>query len=127
RRHTRSKRDWSSDVCSSDLVGAQYTIDFASHNGACKVFDIDLVDDTHARRDHFEVVKGGLSPPQELVALTVTLIFNFNVSLNGIWGTKVVDLNRVVDHQFGRDRKSTRLNSSHVSISYAVFCLKRNT
>src|SRR5699024_11578495 len=24
-----------------------------------------------------------------------------------------------------RDRKSTRLNSSHVSISYAVFCLKR--
>src|SRR5690625_5443860 len=24
-----------------------------------------------------------------------------------------------------RDRKSTRLNSSHVAISYAVFCLKR--
>src|SRR5699024_12839702 len=28
---------------------------------------------------------------------------------------------------FGKDRKSTRLNSSHVSISYAVFCLiKKN-
>src|SRR5699024_11470013 len=27
----------------------------------------------------------------------------------------------------GRDRKSTRLNSSHVSISYAVFCLKKKT
>src|SRR5690606_41409052 len=27
----------------------------------------------------------------------------------------------------GRDRKSTRLNSSHVKISYAVFCLKENT
>src|SRR5438874_3927660 len=27
-------------------------------------------------------------------------------------------------HQ-GRDRKSTRLNSSHVEISYAVFCLKK--
>src|SRR5690606_41433438 len=26
---------------------------------------------------------------------------------------------------FGRDRKSTRLNSSHVKISYAVFCLKK--
>src|SRR6266487_3388373 len=26
-----------------------------------------------------------------------------------------------------RDRKSTRLNSSHPSISYAVFCLKKNT
>src|SRR6266487_5861883 len=25
-----------------------------------------------------------------------------------------------------RDRKSTRLNSSHPSISYAVFCLKKN-
>src|SRR5207245_3466999 len=26
---------------------------------------------------------------------------------------------------FGGDRKSTRLNSSHGSISYAVFCLKK--
>src|SRR5690625_6411917 len=25
----------------------------------------------------------------------------------------------------GQDRKSTRLNSSHVAISYAVFCLKK--
>src|SRR5690625_6909770 len=25
------------------------------------------------------------------------------------------------------DRKSTRLNSSHVAISYAVFCLKKKT
>src|SRR3712207_9224913 len=29
--------------------------------------------------------------------------------------------------QFGRDRKSTRLNSSHANISYAVFCLKKKT
>src|SRR5699024_12807532 len=27
-------------------------------------------------------------------------------------------------HRLDEDRKSTRLNSSHVSISYAVFCLK---
>src|SRR5256885_11252066 len=26
---------------------------------------------------------------------------------------------------FGEDRKSTRLNSSHLVISYAVFCLKK--
>src|SRR3712207_7646422 len=26
---------------------------------------------------------------------------------------------------FGKDRKSTRLNSSHANISYAVFCLKK--
>src|SRR5256885_3193689 len=28
---------------------------------------------------------------------------------------------------FERDRKSTRLNSSHLVISYAVFCLKKKT
>src|SRR5437868_9130650 len=36
---------------------------------------------------------------------------------------------RLLGEQFQRrpdvDRKSTRLNSSHVSISYAVFCLKK--
>src|SRR5699024_12687259 len=34
----------------------------------------------------------------------------------------LLHLNAVVLDQ---DRKSTRLNSSHVSISYAVFCLKK--
>src|SRR5207245_11359243 len=29
------------------------------------------------------------------------------------------------DDRLGSDRKSTRLNSSHGSISYAVFCLKK--
>src|SRR5690554_7692555 len=32
---------------------------------------------------------------------------------------------RVLANIFGKDRKSTRLNSSHVRISYAVFCLKK--
>src|SRR5690349_23040764 len=31
----------------------------------------------------------------------------------------------VITTILGRDRKSTRLNSSHVEISYAVFCLKK--
>src|SRR5258708_20496827 len=30
-----------------------------------------------------------------------------------------------VDHRLAADRKSTRLNSSHQIISYAVFCLKK--
>src|SRR3712207_7573693 len=30
-------------------------------------------------------------------------------------------------HQAIEDRKSTRLNSSHANISYAVFCLKKNS
>src|SRR5205814_6860026 len=29
--------------------------------------------------------------------------------------------------RLGTDRKSTRLNSSHLGISYAVFCLKKKT
>src|SRR5438874_8060353 len=48
-----------------------------------------------------------------------------------VLGRKIVTL--VADHQnkpdIGAsklDRKSTRLNSSHVEISYAVFCLKKN-
>src|SRR5207245_9263939 len=35
-------------------------------------------------------------------------------------------LSQVDEHQMV-DRKSTRLNSSHGSISYAVFCLKKNS
>src|SRR5438034_2594195 len=35
-----------------------------------------------------------------------------------------VDVVRRVGHRF-QDRKSTRLNSSHTVISYAVFCLKK--
>src|SRR5205814_9644968 len=31
------------------------------------------------------------------------------------------------DETLMRDRKSTRLNSSHLGISYAVFCLKKKT
>src|SRR5699024_12691626 len=34
-------------------------------------------------------------------------------------------LARIFKFCFRKDRKSTRLNSSHVSISYAVFCLKK--
>src|SRR2546430_13471136 len=32
---------------------------------------------------------------------------------------------RLAPQTFSRDRKSTRLNSSHSQISYAVFCLKK--
>src|SRR5699024_12292589 len=53
-------------------------------------------------------------------------------------GFGLIESHRAVAEQFehgqetrhlgdGIDRKSTRLNSSHVSISYAVFCLKKKT
>src|SRR5438874_3165541 len=47
--------------------------------------------------------------------------------------TKADGMFRVAELPTGRytlehsDRKSTRLNSSHVEISYAVFCLKKKT
>src|SRR5690349_23974982 len=37
----------------------------------------------------------------------------------------VGDAVRAIRDMEVRDRKSTRLNSSHVEISYAVFCLKK--
>src|SRR5690554_7240197 len=36
-------------------------------------------------------------------------------------------INLYADNIKHQDRKSTRLNSSHVRISYAVFCLKKKT
>src|SRR5256885_1346769 len=44
---------------------------------------------------------------------------------------RIIELRRghaeVEEHTAARDRKSTRLNSSHLVISYAVFCLKKKT
>src|SRR3712207_8365194 len=38
---------------------------------------------------------------------------------------EAVDAEHVHGHRRDGDRKSTRLNSSHANISYAVFCLKK--
>src|SRR3712207_7734701 len=40
-------------------------------------------------------------------------------------GAVVQRAGRLVEQEDPRDRKSTRLNSSHANISYAVFCLKK--
>src|SRR2546422_3928980 len=40
-------------------------------------------------------------------------------------GTGRLDASTLVDRDIHEDRKSTRLNSSHGYISYAVFCLKK--
>jgi len=50
---------------------------------------------------------------------------NINLQMN-YWPAEVTNLSDC--HQpLLRDRKSTRLNSSHLGISYAVFCLKKKT
>src|SRR5690625_5879110 len=45
------------------------------------------------------------------------------------YGTTITTLTSketdIIERLLDRDRKSTRLNSSHVAISYAVFCLKK--
>src|SRR5690348_17621563 len=43
----------------------------------------------------------------------------------GVLGRARVHEPAACDNLVGADRKSTRLNSSHPSISYAVFCLKK--
>src|SRR5690606_40409858 len=72
--------------------------------------------------------------------LRISCLMGLNTSLVHISALAVQDPlsfdadRRSVHHHFGstggdrvgyQDRKSTRLNSSHVKISYAVFCLKK--
>src|SRR5699024_11361031 len=88
RRHTRSKRDWSSDVCSSDLT-ARYSLTHDDHNPYWKR-------PANLRTHNFAPFAACRRDRRTVARSRPTL-----------------------------DRKSTRLNSSHVSISYAVFCLKK--
>src|SRR3712207_8729584 len=48
-------------------------------------------------------------------------------SLDFDWAVMAIRIQREVGGNLAEDRKSTRLNSSHANISYAVFCLKKNT
>src|SRR5439155_14906378 len=77
-----------------------------------------------------EVVRGG--DCRHYRAYQVKLIFECmsrHFILIGAVGPSPLDGEPAIsdmDSSFGcQDRKSTRLNSSHVAISYAVFCLKK--
>src|SRR2546430_13484086 len=48
-----------------------------------------------------------------------------NESLRALWRTRSPAEPPALESPEWRDRKSTRLNSSHSQISYAVFCLKK--
>src|SRR5207247_5395623 len=90
RRHTRSTRDWSSDVCSSDLQRR-----LRPHRGRQQ----------HGAENRQTLRRGShRSPPSH---------------------AKSVSAAGETRRCMRRDRKSTRLNSSHEWISYAVFCLKK--
>src|SRR5690606_41192135 len=70
-----------------------------------------------------------LFTPSELIALK--RLIRFSAKVHGIANAKINTLLDAIKEKdtngygVSRDRKSTRLNSSHVKISYAVFCLKK--
>src|SRR3712207_7046263 len=65
-------------------------------------------------RDDIMIVVGGVIPPQDFEALRAA-------GAAAIFPPGTV----IADAAVSQDRKSTRLNSSHANISYAVFCLKK--
>src|SRR5690242_21554421 len=70
-------------------------------------------------------VPGGVSTPQgENLTFTSSSTCAGDTPPTCWWVPQTV-LFAVDDKAASVDRKSTRLNSSHMSISYAVFCLKK--
>src|SRR5256885_11195454 len=61
-------------------------------------------------------------PPRSTL-FPYTTLFRSGGMLEGMRWENRVSLAGLLN--VGRDRKSTRLNSSHLVISYAVFCLKK--
>src|SRR5699024_12040294 len=128
RRHTRSKRDWSSDVCSSDLNGFEWL----GHILRCQPFYLILgwtkiykgtVDMTAEQHQSIAILDFG----SQFTQLIARRIREAGVYCEILPGTASVQKIQALPQLkgiilSGRDRKSTRLNSSHVSISSAVFC-----
>src|SRR5204862_1981380 len=107
--HTRSLRDWSSDVCSSDLRGEQVL----HRQRRVQPQPVD------ARHRHPLGIEARDDQRSELAAALD--------QDHHILGRQLAPLALQVEiaDPALEDRKSTRLNSSHVEISYAVFCLKK--
>src|SRR5256885_10629579 len=102
RRHTRLQGDWSSDVCSSDLHAR-------------------LANGVHARIAGLgagDVLVGELADQ----ALGIGPGLLVGLAHDDVQPHAQADLAALLR---GADRKSTRLNSSHLVISYAVFCLTK--
>ena len=74
-----------------------------------EVLEVDLVADARVGRHHAEVVEGALAPTEERVALAVPLEFELDVPLDGEPRGELVHLDRVVDHELGRDQRVDRI------------------
>ncbi len=64
-----------------------------------KVFQVDLMNDADARRNHLESIKGLHAPLEELVAFTVAAEFLVEIAVHGIAGSSMVHLNGVIHNQ----------------------------
>src|SRR3712207_7025395 len=77
-------------------------------------------------RSHHHV-PGGAEPPQQVVPQPPRTPGQGGEPERGVHGPRPAPAGQ--DEEAGdegrQDRKSTRLNSSHANISYAVFCLKK--
>ena len=81
------------------------TILVGIEDDAAQVLQVDLVHDAGVRRHDAEVIESRLPPTQERVAFLVTLKLDLVVEVERIGGAVVIDLYRMVDHQFrGRQR-----------------------
>src|SRR5207253_8759657 len=84
--------------------------------------DLALMGENGAGKSTLMKILGGAYPPDE----GELLIDGQPVVLKGIADAKKRGI-ALIHQELMLDRKSTRLNSSHVAISYAVFCLKKKT
>src|SRR5947199_6197987 len=65
-------------------------------------------------------------PPRSTLFPYTTLFRSSRARLaHSLRGSRLSQHRRVLGKAAREDRKSTRLNSSHLGISYAVFCLKK--
>src|SRR3712207_8604359 len=69
--------------------------------------------------------KGPQSFEQGLVSVVHSNVINAVINLDHVRYIILMFYLFEVISSFIRDRKSTRLNSSHANISYAVFCLNK--
>src|SRR5699024_11360974 len=81
RRHTRSKRDWSSDVCSSDLMSMSYLgINFLPMVWGFMAMAVELVGAL------FVVLGLWTRPASLLLTLTMVVAYIYHTSAGDGWG-----------------------------------------
>ena len=70
-----------------------------------QIFEIHLVHDARIGRHHAKILKRGLAPAQQDVALAVALEFEQRVDPERVRAAIAIHLHRVVDHQVGRQQR----------------------